>query len=361
MFRLLARLVALVLSSAFVICAVLSIFLRAAGPRISQPAVYKDAFAKNDFYNQILPLAAGITTRELRRDERTDSDQNDASGDSPANLLLQLSQADRNTMFRAVISDAYVRQQTDGALDQFFGWLHSSAPVPIVTIDLGDVKRRITAPGTEETFVRILQSKPPCTESQLEAGGIPVDCCPPAEAMPQVRQAFQAMAQQTAQQMPGAIDLFKVLAAHSATGNSLQRLPDARAPLARFEWMVSWSPVVSAALLLLIAAFAARSFRGWMWWLGFPCLIAGVAGAGIALTAVPLAHWIDACFVAPRFPADATSDQLAALSGVVTTIVQSVMDAALRSALALAIAGFVAVILGAFLRLPAKSAADGTR
>lgn len=361
MFRLLARLVAVVLSAAFVICSVSSLFLRAAAPRISQPAIYKEAFARNGFYNQILALATEITTRELRRNERMDPGQENATADSPAKLLLQLAPTDRDLMFRAVISDAYVRKQTDGALDQLSGWLHSSAPVPVVSIDLGDLKRRIAAPETEETFVRILHSKPSCTEAQLQAGGIPVDCRPPAEAMPQVRKEFHAMAQQTAGQMPGSIDLLKLPGAKRAAGNSLQRLSDARASLARLEWMASWSPIVSAALLLLIAASAARTFRGWMWWLGFPCLIAGLAGAGIAMTSVPMANWIDACFIAPRFPADATAALLAALSGVVTAVVQSVMSAALHSACVLALAGFVAVILGATLKSPAKPLAEGTR
>jgi hypothetical protein len=135
-----------------------------------------------------------------------------------------------------------------------------------------------------------------------------------------------------------------------ATAEAAPRLAEMRTRLVQLDALVWWSLAVPAALLLLIAVFAVRSFRGWMWWWGIPCLIAGAAGAAVALSAVPAANWISVHLIVPRLPAEAPAAALEALAGVMTAVVQPVMDAALRSAGALAIGGLAAIVLGAIFK-----------
>jgi hypothetical protein len=100
-------------------------------------------------------------------------------------------------------------------------------------------------------------------------------------------------------------------------------------------------------LLLLIAAFAVRSFRGWMFWWGIPCLIAGAGTAILALPVVPAGKWIFANLIVPRLPTEVPAVALNALAGLVMAVLQSVMNAALHTAGVLAVGGLLMVILGA--------------
>jgi hypothetical protein len=358
MLRFLARLMAVMFAVAFVVCALSSVFFRAASSRLTQPLVYKDAFVKERFYDQVPALAAGVTVRILQHDGWGRVNKGDATEQSAASVILQLSQADRELMFGVVLPPEHVRRQTDRALEQFFGWMHSNALVPEVSIELGEFKQRMTGPEIEETYVRILRTKPPCAATQLKAdGSLPVDCCPSTEEMPQVRRVFRSMMQQMADQVPETIDLFKVVGENGATGDAIRTLTEVRRHVAQLQWLASWSPVAPALLLLLIAVFAVRSLRSWMLWWGIPCLLAGLVGAALALAVVPVADWINACVVVPNIPFEASAAQLKALDGLVTAIVRSVMDEALRSACVLAVVGLVAVLLGVVFGARSKPAA----
>jgi len=162
--------------------------------------------------------------------------------------------------------------------------------------------------------------------------------------------------EQAAGQIPETMDLCKVLGENSATDAATRMLTEVRTPLVELEWAAWWSLGVPAVLLLLIAALAVRSVRGWMLWWGIPSLIAGSAGVALALSAGPVANWINACCVLPNIPVDASAAQIEPLTGVVGFVVQSVMDAALRSAGVLALAGLAAVILGLVIGAPSKTA-----
>jgi hypothetical protein len=264
-------------------------------------------------------------------------------------------------MVGTVLPASYVHQQIERALDQFFVWLHSNTTVPVVNIALGELKQRLAAPETEETYVRILRTKPPCTASQLQSvGGLPFGCCPSPQEMPQVRQAFRTMMQTAVGSVPDTVNLFEKLSGDGATAEATRRLAEARKRLVQLEWLAWWCPAVPAALLLLIAVFAVRSFRGWMFWWGIPCLIVGAVSAVFALPVVPAGKWIFAHFIVPHLPAEVPAATLDALAGLVMAVLQSVMNAALHSAGALAIGGLVAVILGAVFKSRPKPAGAPT-
>lgn len=358
MLRILARFFAVVCALAFVVCTVPIVFFHAAGTRLGQPQIYEDALASERFYERLPALAEDTVTHAIDAGARTAALRGEAVDDSLVKLVHQVSVTDWELMFGAVLPPGYVRQQAERALDQFFGWLHSSTASPVVKVSLGELKRRLVAPETEETYVRILQTKPPCTAAQLQStGGLPVGCCPSPEEMPRVREAFRTTMQTAASKVPETVDLFEELNRGGATAGAIRRLAEARPRLAQLEWLAQWSPVVPAALLLLIAVFAVRSFRGWMNWWGIPCLIAGVVGAGLALPAVPAGKWIFEHFVISNLPAEVPAATLDALAGLVMAVIQSVMTAALHTAGALAIGGLVAVILGAVFKSRPKPAA----
>jgi hypothetical protein len=350
MLRFLARFCAVVCAVVFVACTIPIIFFRA-GTRLTQPQIYKDVLANEHFYDRLPDLAADTATHAIDAGGRGEANRGGAVDHSLVDLLHQMSVADWEMIFGAVLPPSYVRQQAEGALGQFFAWLHSKTAVPVVDISLKEFKQRLAAPETEETYMRILQTKPPCTAAQLQsAGGLPLGCCPSPEEMPRVRQNFRTMAQTAAGQIPQSVNLFEKLNGDGAAVEANRRLTEMRIRILQLEWLAWWSPVVPAALLLLIAVFAVRSFRGWMFWWGIPCLIAGAVSAIFALPVVPAGKWIFAHFVVPSLPAEVPTGTLDALAGLVMAVLQVVMNAALHTAGALAIGGLVAVILGAVFK-----------
>lgn len=359
MLRFLARFLAAVFALVFVAVTVPIIFFHAAGTRLAQPQVYKDALAKERFYDRFPALAADVVTRATEAGAREVANRGGAGGALPVNLLHQLSPADWESLFGAILPPDYLRQQAEKALDQFFGWVHSDAPDPVVKIELGELKRRLVAPETEEVYVRILKTKPPCTASDLQAAGFPpIDCCPPPEAMPEVRKNFHTLVQMAAGQVPETVDLFKVPKHDRPAAEEIRRLAEVRTRLAQMEWLAQWSPVVPAALLLLVAVFAARSFRSCMFWWGIPCLTAGAVSAAVALSTVPAGDWVFTHIFLRNLPANVPATTLQALAGLVAAVVQPVMDAALHNSCSLAIGGIAAVILGVLFKPLQKSTGE---
>ena len=362
MLRFIARFLAVVFAVVFVVCTIPLVFFQAAGTRLIQPQIYKEALEKGRFYDRLPALVADTATHTIDARARAAAQRGDSGGGLAINFFCQLSPADWEMAFGAVLPPSYVRQQTENALDQFFGWLHSDAAVPVVNIALGGLKQRLVAPETEEAYVRMLQTKPPCAASELQyAGTLPVSCCPPPEEMPRVRQDFRTMIQVAAGLVPETVDLFKMPGSDGATAEGTRMLAEVRTRLVQLEWLAWWSPAVPAALLLLIAVFAVRSFRGWMWWWGIPCLIAGTVGAVVALSIVPSGSWMFTYVIVPHLPAEVPATTQGALDGLVTAVVQPVMNAALHSAGALAIGGLVAVILGAVFKSRSNPADEATQ
>ena len=351
MLRFLARFIAVVFALVFVVGAIPILFFQAAGTHLTGSQVYKDALTKERIYDRLPALVADTATQAVAADERAAANRGAAVEESPANLIRQLSPGDWEMVFGAVLPSDYVRRQTEHALDQFFGWLHSSAAVPVVDISLGELKQRLVAPETEETYVRLLRTKPPCPTSQLQsARQLPVGCCPSPQEMPQVRQGFRTMMQKTADQMPESVNLFAKLSGEGANAEATRRLAEGRTRLVELECIARWSPTAPAVLLLLIALFAVRSFRGWMLWWGIPCLIVGAVSAVFALLAVPAGQSVFSNFVVPHLPAEFPAATLNALAELVMAVLQSVANAVFHSASALTVGGLVAVILGAVFK-----------
>jgi hypothetical protein len=357
MLRFLARFLAVVCALVFVIGTIPIVFFHAAGTRLIRPQIYKDALAKERIYDRLPALATDTTAQAIKYDSRVAGNRGGAGGESPISFANQLSVKDWETVFGAVLPPSYVHQQTERALDQFFGWLHSSTAVPVVNIELGEVKRRLTTPETEEAYIRLLQTKPPYTASQPQsAGELPVGFCPPPEEMPRVRQEFRTMMQEAASELPAKVDLFTMLNSDDETAEAARKWAEVRARVVQLEELAWWSPAVPAVLLLLIVVFAVRSFRGWMFWWGIPCLIVGTVSAVLAFSVVPAGRWMLAQLVVPYLPAEVSATTLEAMAGLVTAVLQPAMTAALHTASALAIGGLVAVILGAVCKSRPKSA-----
>jgi hypothetical protein len=347
MIRFLARFVAVLCVIVFVLLTVAVVFLQAAGTRFLQPPIYKSALLKERFYERVPRLAAEMAARgvPLRLRAATDGAQ------EAFDLLAQLTPADWERLVGAIAPATYLRAQGESGLDQLADCLHSGASTLSVEISLVELKRNLAGPETEAAYVAMLQAKPPGTSQQVEeAGGLPIGFRPPTELMPRVREYFGLAMRSLSDRLPDAFDPFTRAAAFGDIGRVAIALTDARETLLQIERWARRSPLLPAALLLLIALLAVRSLRGCLLWWGIPCFLAGAAAAAMALPVVPMARWIFAAFVVPHFPPAMPAEIVQTSFGLMTAVIQEVMAAALTSAGILAGAGLLCLLLACFCK-----------
>ena len=343
MLRFLARFLAVIGAILFVLTAVPAIFLHSAGTRVALAATYQQALAAEGIYARLPAFASDLVAH-------IPASPNQAT-QSSLDLLRQLTPADWDTLSGTVLPASYLQAQTESALDQFCGWLHSSEPTPTVKVGFAEVKRRLVAPETEAAYVRFLEGRPPCTDQQYQSGGdLPLACRPPAAQMAQVRDGFRRAMQSAAEGIPDTLDLFAQPLTRDQSGNLRRGLTLLREKLNYLEWLAVWGPVVPAALLLLVALFGVRSFRGLLLWWGIPCLLAGGATVLFALPTAPAANWMFTHVIVPQLPKEIPAATLAAVVGLVTAVVQQLLGAALKVGAVLALGGLGAVIVSPFFK-----------
>jgi len=359
MLRFLARLIAVLCAIAFVFVAVAVVIFHAAGTRFLHAQPYKDALVREQFYARFPGILADAAARVAKREQAGGAGH---TGD-PSAVLAALTPADWNCLLGALAPAAYLQQQVESGLDQVAVFLHSDAPKLAVNVSLAEFKRRLVGPEIEEAYVRMLQTKPPCTPQQLQgAGGLPLACRPPPERMAQVLQGFRKIMGSVAASTPDAVDLVALASAYNQTGREITALADMRGSLQGIERWAHWSPAVPAALLLLITLLAVRTLRGGLLWWGIPCFVAGAAAAVVALPVAPIARLVFEYFVIPNLPAGTPAVMVKTLLGLLTDVIQVMMNAALASAGILAAAGLVGMIAGRFCKrreVPAAPAPAG--
>jgi len=350
MMRFLARFLAVVLAAAFVVATVAVIFVRPFGTHLLAPQAYKDVLREKQVAER-LPELAAETIAKAAYAARTNAMAGTANADF-ASFLSGFEQADLETMIGAALPADYVRGQTDGAIDQFFGYVNSDAARPSVKLSLVDLKRRLSGGVLEDAYVKVLQTKPPCTEAPA---GLPVACCPPAERLPEVRERFRGMIGPAVKELPDSVELFAVRESAQAE-RVFALVGQVRGRLRIYATLARWGWVVPVALLIGVAVFGVRSLRGLLLWWGVPCLIAGGVAAMCALPGAALGDLFFQWLIKPQLPAEVPAEAVEAVFGVAMAVVQVVLGAALRTATYLALGGGAAVVLSFFLKSKPKAA-----
>jgi hypothetical protein len=350
MMRFLARFLAVVLAAAFVVVAVAAVLVRPLGTQLLNPQTYKNVLRETRFAERVPELASEMIAKAaVPAGPKSGGGKMDADF---SGFLSGFEQTDLQILVEAVLPADYVRGQTDGAIDQFLGYMNSEMPRPSVKLSLVDLKRRLSGGVLEDAYVKVLQSKPPCG---AEARWMPTACCPPPEQLPEVRARFREMVAPAATEMPDSVELFAV-----REGSQAERVFTALAQLrSRLRLSVAvarWLWVGAAVLLLGVAAFGVRSLRGLLVWWGVPCLIAGGIALLCTLPGAALGGLFYRVLIEPNLPPEVPAVAVETVFGIATALLQVVLGAALKSALWLGLGGFVAVVLAVFLKPRPKAA-----
>lgn len=349
----LARIVAVICVIAFIFTAICVAFFHAAGTRVSRAKLYKDTLVQEQFYARFPTILTDGVLSAIELESRQAGNSEMKAG---LDAAKQLTRADWETIFGAVLPADYVQREIERSIDQFSAFVHSESATLGAGISLVDLKKRLAGLEAETAYTKILIGKPPCTDQQMrDSEGLPIGCRPSPEQMPQVLENFRKVMALAADEIPNEIDPFKHVRELDGPERRNAAFAKVRLWIARIELWATWSPAVPAALLALVALFAARSIRGLLLWWGVPCFIAGLVTVVFAFPSVRLARWIFKVFVVPMFPPDVPAATFEVFFGVMTGVVQQVLSAALSSGGILVGCGLVAMILARFFR-PKKMA-----
>lgn len=350
--NLLSKFVAFIFAVLFIVTALLALLLFNVGRQFFDPGLYKRALVEQHIYEKFPALVAeqlasqlayvekraGIDTENMTASPELEACLRRALGDEAFNALAgserqpddaeiermrpcfaqhgevegdgrggpppalpSLTPADWEALLPILIPRDWMQAQAESVIDQAFAFIDSDDPAPAITISMAGLKEHLAGGAAVEAFLHVVRSQPPCTDEQLAVlasePGLPT--CRPPEAM------LNSMAQEGAQilgevigNIPDEVNLSEIF-----RGEDEGPLGDnPRQVLQRIRWGLNLSPLLPAALLLLVTLFGVRSLKGWLCWWGISFLLVGLAGLGLAVAALPAMDWAIATYVVDRLP-----------------------------------------------------------
>ncbi len=347
-----AKMLALASAAAFIAATMIVIYLFNAERQVFDPESYKRALLEQGFYADLPARVAGPLASALS------AGGGEVLGGT-AVYFRELEPQDWEIILSGLFTREWLRAQTESAIDQYFTYLDSDHPEPDIIVSLAEPKVRLQGEPGLRAFLQMLNAQPDCTQEQLleiaqaalmnGIGDMPL-CRPPEDLIDDFRPEIQAGLNQVAAALPSEVNLGQRPA--SAPADPTGPTQDPRANLRLARALIRLSPLLPAALLLSIALFGVRSFRGWLLWWGIPLLLAGLAALGAGLIAAPLVtRWIaDALLTA----ADLPPEFLEAISGVAQSLTGSVLRASLAQSGFLALVGMGMSVVGLAIRPGAR-------
>lgn len=223
----------------------------------------------------------------------------------PPIYLWMPDEADWEAILSALLPAAWLRTQVESVIDQLFAYLDSKSDS--VRISLVEFKTRLAGDAGMTILLRLLRAQPLCTKEQLASltsvgAGAEIDkllvCRPPEEILTKIAPQILTFARAAITKLPDEAVLplpsRRQIANSSSKAEGLEGVVRLL-PLIRL--LMRTSPLLPAALLLLIALFGVRSLKGLLLWWGVPLLIVGLIGGGLALVALLGMDWSIATFI----------------------------------------------------------------
>ncbi|MBN1979300.1 MAG: hypothetical protein JW918_18035 [Anaerolineae bacterium] len=328
-----AKSIAVVFIILFVITALLTLPLSAAGWRLFGPNLYKRALAENDVYTRAPALAGEQIIYSLnynpcaedpdcQEGERGDQDGGEVGdlmdSDTTPYFLSSLTQEDFESIITDLAPPQWLQEQAESAIDQVFGYLNLGNRSE-VTVSLVELKERLAGEEGIRAFMRMAMAQPLCTpeqvgiiESDEDIAPEDMPICRPSE---QLKARYTAKAQKTLQAVTTEL-LDEASVITLAEGEGVDVTPaeesgpfgnDPRVAFQIAKWGMRLSPLLPITMLLLATLVIVRSRQDWARWWSVPLLIVGIAGLVLALAALP-ANWALGVYIAEQAPPEFTQN-----------------------------------------------------
>jgi len=363
--NLLSRLIASIFTILFVVTTLLTLILFNVGRQLFEPGLYKSALVEQHIYQEFPALVArqmafqlayaekyaGISTENMttspdleaclrmslgdeafkaiagfeRQPEEAEIEQmrlcfgqygemeSESGGGAPPGLA-SLTPADLEAMISMLIPEAWLQAQAESAIDQAFAALDSADPTLPITISLLALREHLAGGAVMEALLYAVRKRPPCTDEQLALlasqplQDLPM-CHPPEDILNKIAQEGAQVVSQAIGQIPDQAALSSIFGGEAepsegppAEGSAPFSGDNPRQSLRRIRWVLILSPLIPALLLLLVTLFGVRSRQGVLRWWGFSFLVAGLAGLGLAVAALPALDWAIATYLIGKLP-----------------------------------------------------------
>jgi len=314
--NLIAKFIALLLAALFVVTAVIALPLFNIGLHLFNPGVYKRALDQQGLYDRLPAIAAEqlYTQAHYAGPPLEEGGEAPDPGSGPPSTFENLTEADWVQFLSTLLPPEWLKAQTESALDQTFAILDSTEPAPEVTISLVEWKAHITGEAGVNAFVQLVRVQPPCGQDELRkwvtegVSELPT-CKPPDDVLAAATPQIQATLNKVIADLPDEAALSQVFEGGGEDESGETPPPDSggtvQGPLPFLQTIrlgARLSPLIPLVLLLLVALFAVRSWRGLMRWWGIPLLLAGLVGAALAVAFLPAMKFGYVTFVAGRIP-----------------------------------------------------------
>jgi hypothetical protein len=314
--------------TAAVICAVLfaaagttSLFLFNFDQRAFTAETYKQAFAREDFYDRLPGLMAdGLAI-------------NDANENQFPTVMQGMGRDAWEAFFRALLPPEILRAMGDDLLDSIFAYINMETDT--AHLNLAPLKARLSSEAGAQAALTMFQGYPPCDLIQvgqmtvgLASGGQIELCNPPAELYPLLLPVIQSQLQFAASLIPDRV----IVSAAPPQNDPRRRLEIARA-------FMRASPLLPAMLLLGILIFGVRSLEDWLKGWGIPMAVTGGIAFMLAWLGAPLFNAILHRILASQIPDFLPILLLDYTNGLAAAMTQTLLRPVLWQALALAFLG----------------------
>ncbi len=340
------RFVRFLFSTILLIFAIPAIFTGPAQAFLFRPQPYQQAMRAEHVYDQIptwlaesLPGAGVLSSAQSVQ----------------GNPLQYLTQQEYERILRLLMPTDWIATQGDRLIEQAWTFLNFRATQLSLTIDLTELKARLSGPQGDNIAADILQTWPPCSlnlaqslAQQLFSGtlpGVPV-CRPPDILLPAFTSAMQAGIRTLATQMPDQISLTRFLDILGANNPILGPARSAFFNTYRaFRIVLGVAPLVALLMIALIAIVSISRPRQILPALGRPLMLAGLFALGAAVLLILFGNGIATLIVGNLIvPRPAALYQ--ALIGVVQIVGNRFLIASAAVAVVVAAIGFGLAAVG---------------
>lgn len=315
----------------FVITAVTAIFLFNFDRIAFSAETYRQAFAREDFYNKLPGVIAKAITSS-----------NDSQNQFPLVMRGMSTQA-WESFFRTLLPPDALKVMGDNFLDSTFAYLNMETDT--VSLNLTPLKASMTSETAAQAALSLLNGFPACTLDQIfqmtttlfSTGQIEL-CNPPAEMQSLILPVLQDQLKFAAAAIPNSVTIL--------TAPTQDRRPSLK--LARI--FMRFSPILPLMFLFGILLFGVRSLRDFLLWCGIPFLITGGTAFVMALIGAPILKVILQAVLELRLPDYLPTILLSYTSELAAVMIRALLRPALWQGLIFAFLGFVMTGAGFFVK-----------
>ena len=222
-------------------------------------------------------------------------------------FMETLTAANWATIINLLLPPQDLQSMLEGGLDQTFAYLNGETDT--VSLSLVKLREHLAGPAGSEILLVLIHSQPACTTEVLEkiivglTNGEILLCNPlDDQTISLILPILQEPLTSLVNKIPDEATLIDPPSAGSPEPGSGPFGSDPITTLRIVRRVVSLSPILPLAFLLLITSFGVRSFKSWLQWWGIPILITGLITLALAGITMLTLNWSWNTFIVTHIP-----------------------------------------------------------